>query len=118
MSETDLPKRLEEYGARVDLLRVALTPDDIADPSLPSFDVDTKRGDTRWRWFRERYGARCWELDAMSPVTLRERVASAIAAEIDWPAWERCRSAEAAEQASLATVLDAWRGGISGQATK
>lgn len=106
MSEVDLPRRLEKYGGNVELIRVALTREDLAD--LPSFNADTKRGDTRWRWYRSRYGSRCWELDAMSPPVLRDLVGEHIRDYIDQEAWERCAKAEAAEQNSLKTVLDAW----------
>jgi len=109
MSEVDLPRRLKEYGAALYLQRVALTEQDVLDPSLPSFLADTKRQDPRWRWFTAQHGQRCWELDAMSPVVLRERVVQAIEAEIDWMAWDRCGKAEAAERETLEEVLGAWK---------
>src|SRR4051812_5059500 len=91
MSEVDLPGRLAEYDARdVTLRRLALTSDDVADPALPSFSAETKRSDTRYRWFVPRYGRRCWELDALDPNVLRARVEAAIREYIDWDVWERC----------------------------
>jgi hypothetical protein len=75
---------------------------------LPSFAADDKRKDPRYRWFVQRRGRRCWELDALSPVVLRERLEAAIREEIDWDAWERCLRAEQAETASLREVLGAW----------
>jgi hypothetical protein len=74
MSERDLPKRLEEFGAFVDLKRIALTFDDVYHGNLPSFPVDTKTKDPRHRWFVKNYGDQCWELDALPPPVLRERV--------------------------------------------
>lgn len=108
MSEEDLPCRLEEYGGHVELVRIALTREDIGRGDLPSFPADSKRGNTRWCWFRSRYGSRCWELDAMPPPDLRLRVESAIRQHIDHEAWDRCTKVEAAEQASLKRVLGAW----------
>lgn len=67
MSEVDLPRRLAAYGAAVDLRRVALGEQDVADPDLPPFDVETKRRDRCYAWFWARYGGRCWELDALPP---------------------------------------------------
>jgi len=111
MSRIDLPGRLVEYGAHtVQLYRLALTNEDVADPALPSFSVETKRSDTRYRWFVPRYGRKCWELDALNPNVLRERVEAAIREYIDWPAWERCALAEQAERRSLADVMGAWQG--------
>jgi hypothetical protein len=56
----------------------------------------------------KQYGQRCWELDALSPVVLRNRLEAAIRAEIDWDAWRRCELAERAETESLREVLGAW----------
>jgi hypothetical protein len=107
MSEQDLPDRLKRYGGyTVTIERIALLSGDL--PSLPSFPASDKRKDPRYRWFVERYGARCWELDAMQPNDLRARVEQAIEEVIDPEAWERCERAQEAEQHSLETLLDKW----------
>jgi len=55
MSEVDLPERFARYGgAHIDLKRVALTSDQVA--NLPSFPA--KRKDPRYRWFVENYARR------------------------------------------------------------
>lgn len=115
MSEVDLPRRLDEYGGNVDLQRLALCVDDV-DDHLPSFPIDTKRHDPRYQWYRTRFGSRCWELDALSPVILRQRVEQAIRARLDLAAWHRADVVETAERESLQTILNAWPG-ISGQAS-
>jgi hypothetical protein len=107
MSERDLPERIERYGGdHVDIRRIALLPGDL--DGLPSFSAGDKRRDPRHRWFVERYGTRCWELDAMHPNELRERVRQSIEAEIEPEAWARCEQAQAAEQESLESLLDRW----------
>jgi hypothetical protein len=116
MSDVDLPARLDQYGGFVDLVRLALTAED-THVGLPFFATDTKRKDPRYRWYRDRYGARCWELDALSPVILRDRIAQAILERVDMDAWHRADIAEKAERESLTSILDAWPG-ISGQAQK
>lgn len=117
MSEVDLPTRLRDYGGECSLFRLALQSSDVNANNLPSFDVETKRGDTRYAWYRQHYGPRCWELDAMSPVDLRNRVENFIVDMLDLDAWRRAEVAEAAERESLLTILNAWPG-ISGQAKK
>jgi hypothetical protein len=117
MSEVDMPDRLWRYDADINLTRVALTEED-ATPSLPSFPASDKTTDTRYRWFVDHYGHTCWELDALNPVLLRQRVAEAIEQYIDWEAWLRCDAVEAAEQRSLKQILGTWRTVISGPATK
>jgi hypothetical protein len=109
MSEHDLPTRLEKYGGHhVELRRIALVRDDL--DGLPSFRASEKKADPRFKWFVRNFGRRCWELDAMDPNDLRERVEEAISDEIDWEEWERCSKCERAESESLRHVLDRWRG--------
>jgi hypothetical protein len=107
MSERDLPKRLDDYGGgHVEVLRVALTKPDLG--SLPSFPAADKKSDNRYKWFVERYGHRCWELDAMDPNDLRTRVEKEIRKLIEPVAWKRCADINEAEQESLRTFLDRW----------
>lgn len=116
MSDVDLPGRVTEYGGRITLQRIALNYADISSP-LPSFPVVSKVKDSRFKWYRERHGERCWELDALDPTILRDRVETAIRARLDVDAWARADIAEQAERESLAGILSAWPG-ISGQASK
>jgi hypothetical protein len=107
MSERDLPNRLEKYGGHhVEVQRIALLPEDL--PGLPSFPAKSKAKDSRSKWFRENYGERCWELDAMHPNDLRDRVRECIRTEIEPEAWERCERAQEAEQRSLEALLSTW----------
>jgi hypothetical protein len=135
MSEIDLPERIERYWRaaapdedfmiipgdedadpidRITVERIALAAEDVADPALPWFPVESKLADSRATWFRDHYGPRCWELDALNPNVLRDRVRGAIAARLDWAAWDRSVTAESAEAASLRTVLDRWNGADTG----
>ena len=113
MSEVDLPKRLAEYGGSVEIQRVALNEEDIANRGLPSFDAITKTKDPRYKWFVRKYGHRCWELDALSPVVLRERVGSCIRSNIDIEYWARCEVIERAERESLVEVMGDWKSLLS-----
>jgi hypothetical protein len=122
MSAVDLPRRLRAYGGNVRLIRLALTASDTRG-DLPSFPAKSKRRDPRFRWFVDRYGSRCWELDALSPVVLRERLEQAILTRIHRAAWERAEVTERAECESLVTILNSWPGAvgrpsISGPASK
>lgn len=107
MSERDLPERLKRYeGNHVLVSRIALVRGDTK--HLPSFPLADKRRDPRSKWFGQRYGNRCWELDAMDPNDVRDRVRGAIDNLIEPLAWERCVIAQEAEQQSLEQVLDRW----------
>lgn len=111
MSEVDLPRRLERYDGCATIKRVALNfMDVLPGTKLPSFEVESKAKDPRYKWFVENYGHRCWELDALSPVILRQRVDDAILELLDVDAWNRSIEVEAAERESMSTVLTAWQG--------
>jgi hypothetical protein len=111
MSEVDLPGRVDRYGGSVEVRRIALTVDDTARlGAAPAFSADEKVRDPRHGWYVDWYGRSCWELDALDPNVLRERVESAIREYIDWDAWERCAKVEKAEKASLLEVVGAWKG--------
>jgi hypothetical protein len=107
MSEVDLPGRIARYGGdHIRVERIALLPDDL--PGLPSFPAASKSKDSRCSWFTKRYGQQCWELDAMPPNELRDRVERAIQSQIEPEAWDRCVEAQEAEQQSLESLLDQW----------
>jgi hypothetical protein len=100
MSESDIPTRLEEYGGdHVVLKRIALTAEQTG--SLRSFDVESKRGDPRYTWFKNNYGAQCWELDAMDPRQLRHLVEAEIKALIDPVLWERQEAFQERDRRSI-----------------
>jgi hypothetical protein len=102
-----LPVRLVNYGgAHVELRRIALLRADLA--GLPSFPAADKSKDPRYRWFSDNFGRRCWELDAMDPNDLRDRVEREIVRHIEPTAWDRCAKVNAAEQESLRHILDQW----------
>jgi hypothetical protein len=112
MSQVDLPERLARYGAggkRFGLIRTVLNNRDVDSGKLPSFEADTKRGDARYEWFVQHYGTRCWELDAMNPNDLRQRVRNSIETFLDMDAWNHMIDIERAERDSIETVMGAWK---------
>lgn len=113
MSQVDLPARLARYGGPQEIRRIALLERDIAD--LPHFDADSKARDARYRWYVERYGRRCWEIDALSPNDLRNRVREEIESYIDHTLWQRGQSIEAAEIESMKDFHKAWQGRLGSQ---
>jgi hypothetical protein len=109
MSEEDLPNRFSKYdGDHVTLRRIALTREHVN--GLLSFSATDKRKDPRYTWFIRNFGHRCWELDAMDPNDLRACVKREIKKLIEPVAWKRCETINKAEQESLRTVLDSWKG--------
>jgi hypothetical protein len=88
MSEIDLPDRLVEYGGEHHrVIRIGLLDHDIED--LPS--IAAKPTDPRFKWYSANYGKQAWELDALDPNVLRDRVRRAILSKIDQDEWDRSR---------------------------
>jgi len=129
MSELDLPRRLARYSSndpadkavsdawvaraladvRLEVRRVALTEEDTeALGTAAAFPAEDKAADSRYEWFVDHYGDSCWELDALSPVTLRQRVEAAILAELDPVASGRYADAERLERESIAATVRTW----------
>jgi hypothetical protein len=114
MSEVDLQARLDGYGAEdFTITRVALTRADTL--GLASFPASDKAKDPRHDWFVRIYGNRCWELDAMNPNDLRQKVTDAIIAVLDVPAWNICKRTEAAQVETFRTVLTAMKRQVTQQ---
>lgn len=117
ISEVDIPERLARYQATATVRRVALTRSDVESGALPSFTAADKVRDPRHQWFTRRYGQRCWELDALPPPVLRERVENHIRELLDLDTWERMRMVEAAEVESMRDLLTTWNESKSRQAS-
>lgn len=119
MSENDIPRRMNRYEGDFTIERIALTADDVAPGTeIPSFAAESKAGDSRHRWFIENFGQRCWELDALSPALLRQRVENAILGCLDVDAWNHSVRVETAERESMSGFMDTWHASISLQASK
>jgi hypothetical protein len=120
MSEEDLPRRFAKYGGdHITLKRIALIGEQMFDlQSFPAADKGPKNGkggDPRYKWFVARYGDRCWELDAMDPNALRDRVERAIKELIEPEAWERSEIIRRAERASIYHVVKRWQRRLDAQ---
>jgi len=118
MSEVDLPRRLAKYGARQDMEvhRIALLEGDLKGLVSRSFAAKQKARDPRYDWYRKTTRqTRAWELDAMDPNVLRNRVRTEISTYIDDEAWERVMVSERAQQQSLNAVLAGWAGLLRGK---
>jgi hypothetical protein len=112
MSEVDLPERLKRYGAsEFKLCRIALTEFDIGG-GLPSFEA--KKTDPRYGWYVENYGDEAWELDAMDPNNLRERVETEIEEYVDAEAWERHKLTETAEKETVKIIATKMTEAVAG----
>jgi hypothetical protein len=117
MSDSDLPARLREYDLEdesdIELIRIALVEDDLRNPDgsdkVPGFPAGDKRKDSRYPWFVEHHGHRCWELDAMDMNDLRSRITAEVKARMNLAAWEHSLMIERAEVESMQVYPAAYR---------
>jgi hypothetical protein len=129
MSQVDLPKRLARYSSAnpaekdvssawvhaklkevgIEIRRIALTAGDtMALGPAVRFPAVSKENDSRYEWFVSNHGNWCWELDAMSPVDLRTRLALAIRAELDLGAWNRAAHIEGLQRDQIIETVSGW----------
>ena len=108
------PERLARYcgedAHRIHLSRIAIHERDTDPPNrlLDSWATD-KVNDPRCRRFVDNYGSHCWELDALSPVVLRERVEVYIVDLIDAPARQVRHQSGVQQRASLAAYVEGFK---------
>jgi len=119
MSDVDLPERLARYGGKAKIVRLALDDSDVAaDSKLPGFPAADKTNDSRYEWFTSLYGQNCWEVDALSPPVMRDRLDAAIKSVLDMDAWKHAIRIEEAERESMQSILGMWKRTISNPAAK
>jgi len=119
MSEIDLPDRIARYGGDLTIVRVAIDDQDTrVESNVPHFMAKDKRNDPRYHWFVENYGHNCWELDALSPAILRNRLEAEIVLRLDREAWSHMQDIEATERESTRKFVAGYAASISGHASK
>jgi hypothetical protein len=92
----DLLNRLSQIGVEVELVKVALTREQIESFNLPHQPV--KGSDTRSKNFESDYAV---ELDALEPMALRELIERAIVERLDTNAFETDQQLESLEKSVL-----------------
>jgi len=100
-----LRARLANFGCVPDVVKCALTFDDVERYNLPPDFA--KRTDTRWAAFVGKYGDVCVELDALPVDVLRSSLVSEIEARLDLDALRTVREIEAADREELVRALAA-----------
>jgi hypothetical protein len=99
--------RLAMFARRpVEVRRLALNLDQVElyrPPPNPA-----KETDSRYAAYVRRYGADCWELDALNPTVIAHRIRVELEGLIDAAAWNSARAEEDANRALLADASQNW----------
>ncbi|MFC1453104.1 hypothetical protein ACFLSJ_07170 [Verrucomicrobiota bacterium] len=99
-----LRERLAGFESCPEIVKVALTPEDIERHSLPP--NPTKKQDRRSAKFVARYGDRCVELDALPPGVLKDRLRREIEARLDMDTMRDVWDAERKECDRMVAALE------------
>jgi len=98
-----LVERLNDQGAEPEIMKCALTREDIRRYGLPPDFA--KKTDTRTRAFIRKHGDISVELDALPPDVLRDRLREEVSTRMDIEALDAIKKTEAKERAALVKLL-------------
>ncbi len=94
------------YGSPVEVKRIALNMDQIAEYAPPP--NPTKLSDSRAKEYIKRYGRESWELDALEPKVLEKLITDTVSPLIDWDIWNDTASAQGEVRNKLKTLVNVW----------
>jgi hypothetical protein len=102
----DIGSRLEMFGARTEVIRVALNMDQVdqyGPPPNPAKITDSRAGA-----YIDRFGRESWELDALDPAVLGAIVDDYVSRYRDMELWDAATERMEAERTHLSAVSDHW----------
>jgi len=102
----DIQDRLNLFGCRARVVRIALTMQQIDQYQPPPNPA--KFTDSRASAYVDEFGTESWELDALDPATLDDLIETEITAHLDRELWDRTVDAEATGRDTLAAISDRW----------
>lgn len=88
----DIRDRLGEFGCRPELLKLALTMEQVREHNPPPNPA--KRTDSRYRRYAAKHGTQSWEVDALPPDVLQGLVRSALDGKVDMRLMKRIAARE------------------------
>lgn len=100
-----LRERLAFFQCEPEIIKCALTAEDVTHYHLPSLPFDFTKPDSRRAAFVKKYGDIAVELDALPVDVLRARLTDGVEARMNLGALESVRQVEEAERSRLRTLL-------------
>jgi len=102
----DIAERLNLFGAKLDVKRLALNMDQVEQYEPPPNPAKTT--DSRYDGYIQSYGDESWELDALEPSVLSDLVQSHVQQLIDEDAWQDIIDQEEEAKQRLQEIADSW----------
>lgn len=95
----DIRDRLTEFRAKVEVIHIALTMDQIEEHQPPPNPA--KESDPRSEWYINQHGESSWEVDALRPDVLHELIETTIESNIDMEMFEAMKEKEESDKEDL-----------------
>lgn len=102
----DIVDRLAIFGSKVEFHRIALNMDQVQRYQPPPNPA--KETDKRFKKYKAKYGAQCWELDALAPETLVSLIQGRIKAIRNNRKWKARETEEAKGRETIQDVAVRW----------
>lgn len=107
----DIRDRLRMFGAEVEVIKIALTIDQVRKWKLPHNPVGIRAGkgrpDPRMADYVRQFGRKSWEVDALPPEELTRLIQEAIDRYLDRPLMDKVIELEETEKARVRSLLEA-----------
>jgi len=104
MLESPFAEKWIDFEDNVQIIQVALTMEQIKQYDPPPNPA--KLTDTRARWYIEKWGESCWEVDALPPDKMIRIVENAIKEHIDLEKYEAIKELECKQRKQVFDLLD------------
>lgn len=102
----DIADRLKMFGAKTNVMRIALSMDQVEEFQPPPNPAKTT--DSRYADYIAAWGEESWELDALSPPVLAALIEGTVSSMRDERKWAKAVAKEEAGQAEITRVANAW----------
>lgn len=102
----DIQDRLDLFGARTSVRRIALTMEQVREYDPPPNPA--KVTDSRYEGYVRIYGDESWELDALEPATLVDLIRESVVSVRDEDLWDGALKAEDRDKDLLKEAADRW----------
>jgi len=81
---------LDNFGAPVsEMVRIALTTDQVNDPAIAPLGIAVKPSDSRARRYVQEHGTVCWEADVLPAAMIAQALDDAVTSWLDAKRWRR-----------------------------
>jgi hypothetical protein len=108
----DIQERMNLFGAKVQVKRIALNMNQVEEYNPPPNPA--KQTDKRYKGYVKQFGKHCWELDALRPEVIEELIDSTIRQYLDLNQFNKMVQEEEEQQKELIAIAGNYAGALKG----